>query len=252
VGWNSSSCLHCHECLSGHQNLCAEAVPTIIGHQGGFADRIRAHWVWTIPFPESLDSSIAGPLLCAGIAVFDPLYSFDVKPTAHVGIVGIGGLGHLGLQFARAWGCEVTAFTTHESKTTQAKEFGAHHVVAGYGAESLEKAENSLDLLLVTIDSPLDWAGLLKTLKPNGRLHMLGTVLEPMRVPALELVFGQKNVSGSPTGGPAAISKMLEFAARHHIAPRTEYFPMSQVNEAIAHLESGNARYRIVLTADAA
>ncbi|MGR9088604.1 MAG: alcohol dehydrogenase catalytic domain-containing protein, partial [Gammaproteobacteria bacterium] len=129
VGWNSDSCMHCHECMTGQHNLCAAAVPTIIGHQGGFANRIRVHWAWAIPLPDALDMTSAGPLLCGGIAVFAPLVVFNVKPTDHVGIVGIGGLGHLGIKFASAWGCEVTAFTSRESKIEEAKNFGAHHVV---------------------------------------------------------------------------------------------------------------------------
>ena len=251
VGWNSGSCMHCHSCLTGQHNLCPQVLPTIAnGHHGGFADKIRAHWVWVIPLPEQLDIASAGPLLCGGVTVFAPLLNFNVKPTDHVGVVGIGGLGHLGLQFAHAWGCEVTAFTTSASKVDEAKAFGAHHVVTGYDNLSLSKTESSLDLLLVTTNMPLNWAALLKTLKPNGRLHMLGVVLEPMPIPAIELIFGQKSISGSPTGSPSVLEAMLEFAARHHIAPQVEHFPMSQVNEALAHLAAGKAHYRVVLDAN--
>lgn len=251
VGWNSGSCMHCHECVTGQHNLCSQVLPTIAGgHQGGFADRMRAHWVWVIPLPEQLDISSAGPLLCGGVTVFAPLMNLNIKPTDHIGIVGIGGLGHLGLKFANAWGCEVTAFTTSASKIDEAKGFGAHHVISGYDSASILKAANSLDLLLVTVNKPLDWATLLKTLKPNGRMHVVGAVLEPMPIPAIELIFGQKSVSGSPTGSPSMLATMLEFAARHHIAPQVEHFPMSLVNDALAHLAVGKARYRIVLDAD--
>ncbi|MGR9087680.1 MAG: alcohol dehydrogenase, partial [Gammaproteobacteria bacterium] len=102
----------------------------------------------------------------------------------------------------------------------------------------------------VTVDTPLDWKSLLKTLKPNGRMHMLGVVLEPLPIPSVDLIFGQKSVSGSPTGSPAMLSTMLNFAARHVIAPQVEHFPMSKVNDALAHLSTGKARYRIVLDAD--
>jgi alcohol/geraniol dehydrogenase (NADP+) len=98
-----------------------EVVPTIIGHQGSFADRIRSHWLWAIPLPDALDISSAGALLCAGATMFSPLVTFGVKPIDQVGIVGIGGLGHLGIKFANAWGCEVTAFTSNESKAEEAK-----------------------------------------------------------------------------------------------------------------------------------
>jgi uncharacterized zinc-type alcohol dehydrogenase-like protein len=250
VGWNAGSCMHCHECLGGDNNLCAAAQPTIVGHHGGFAEKLRSHWVWAIPLPDALDIANAGPLLCGGITVFAPLLNFGIKPTDRVGIVGIGGLGHMGLKFAKAWGCEVTAFTSHESKFEEARNFGAHHVISSRDSGAWLKAAHSLDMLIVTVNVPLDWASLLKTLKPNGRLHVVGAVLEPMPIPALELIFAQKSVSGSPTGGPVALATMLDFAARHGIAPQVEHFPMSRVNDALDHLAAGKARYRIVLDAD--
>ncbi|MBX3639107.1 MAG: NAD(P)-dependent alcohol dehydrogenase [Nitrosomonas sp.] len=250
VGWNADSCMHCHECIGGNHNLCLTAQPTIVGHRGGFAERVRAHWVWTIPLPDGLDIASAGPLLCGGVTVFSPLLTFNLKPTHHIGIVGIGGLGHMGLKFARAWGCEVTAFTSNASKADEARNFGAHHVVSSRDQSALRKMVNSLDMLIVTVNLPMDWAGLLRTLKPNGRLHVVGAVVEPMPIPAIDLIFGQKSVSGSPTGSPVTLATMLEFAARHHIAPQIEHFPMSRINEALEHLEAGKARYRVVLEAD--
>ncbi|MCW5618535.1 MAG: NAD(P)-dependent alcohol dehydrogenase [Nitrosomonas sp.] len=250
VGWNADSCMHCHECIGGNHNLCLTAQPTIVGHRGGFAERVRAHWVWTIPLPDGLDIASAGPLLCGGVTVFSPLLTFNLKPTHHIGIVGIGGLGHMGLKFARAWGCEVTAFTSNASKADEARNFGAHHVVSSRDQSALRKMANSLDMLIVTVNLPMDWAGLLRTLKPNGRLHVVGAVVEPMPIPAIDLIFGQKSVSGSPTGSPVTLATMLEFAARHHIAPQVEHFPMSRINEALEHLEAGKARYRVVLEAD--
>jgi alcohol/geraniol dehydrogenase (NADP+) len=249
IGWTAESCMHCHECLSGDQHLCARAVPTILGHQGGFADRMRAHWAWTIPLPQGMDSSSAGPLLCGGVTVFAPLAVFGVKPTDRVGVVGIGGLGHMGLQVANAWGCEVTAFTSSASKTEEAKKFGAHHVVSTRDKKAIAAIGKSLDLLLVTVNVSLDWPVMLQTLKPKGRMHVVGAVLEPLAIPAVSLIFGQNSVSGSPTGSPTMIAAMLDFAARHRIAPQVEHFPMSHVNEALAHLAAGKARYRIVLDA---
>lgn len=249
VGWNASSCMHCHECVTGYNNLCAKATPTIIGHHGGFGERLRAHWAWAIPIPEGLESSSAGPLLCGGITVFAPLAAY-VKPTDRVGVVGIGGLGHLALQFANAWGCEVTAFSSSPSKVEEVRRLGAHHVLSSRDSEEILAAASSLDFLLVTVNVALDWASLLKTLKPNGRMHIVGAVLEPLSIPAFELISWQKSVSGSPTGAPATIADMLDFAARHGIAPQVEHFPMSRVNDAIAHLAAGKARYRVVLDAD--
>jgi len=250
IGWNAGSCMHCHECLTGNNNLCSKAEPTIVGHFGGFAERVRSHWAWAIPLPDTLDISSAGPLLCGGITVFAPLATFGVKPTDRVGVVGIGGLGHMALQFVNAWGCEVTAFTSNPSKSDEVRKLGVHRVLSSRGSDEILKAANSLDFLLVTVNIPLDWAALLKTLRPNGRMHVVGAVLEPMPIPAFELIMGQKSVSGSPTGGPAMISAMLDFAARHDLAPQVEHFPLSKVNDAIEHLAAGKARYRIVLDAD--
>ncbi len=250
IGWTAQSCMFCHDCLSGDQHLCSQAVPTIFGHQGGFADRMRAHWAWAIPLPEGIDMATTGPLLCGGVTVFAPLATYEVKSSGHVGIVGIGGLGHMGIKFARAWGCEVTAFTSSESKNAEARGFGAHRVISSRDSQSIASAARSLDMLIVTVNASLDWPAMLQTLKPRGRMHVVGAVQEPMGIPAFSLIFGQKNVSGSPTGSPTMIATMLEFAARHKVAPQVENFPMSRVNEALAHLKAGKARYRIVLNAD--
>jgi len=251
VGWTSESCMHCGECLSGHHQFCGESVATIIGHRGGFAETVRSHWAWAIPLPEGLEPSTAGPLLCGGITVFQPFLAYgNVKSTSRVGVVGIGGLGHMAIKFANAWGCEVTAFTSSPSKAEEAKGFGAHKVVSSKDAEDIAKAAGTLDLLIVTVNVPLDWPALINTLKPKGRMHVVGAVLEPIPVAAFQLIVGQREISGSPTGSPTDIAKMLDFCARHDIRPQTEHFPMSRINEAFEHLEAGKARYRIVLEAD--
>jgi alcohol/geraniol dehydrogenase (NADP+) len=249
IGWNSGSCMHCRPCKSGEQHLCAQAQPTIIGHRGGFSDHVRAHWAWTIPLPATLNMADAGPLLCGGITVFNPLV-MHARPTSHVGIVGIGGLGHMGVKFAAAYGCEVTAFTSSESKFAEAREFGAHQVVSSRDTAAIQKLAGQLDLLIVTVNVSLDWGALMASLAPNGRMHIVGAVVEPIPLMALPMIFGQKSVSGSPTGSPVAMETMLEFAERHNVLPQTEHFPMSDVNKAFEHLESGKARYRIVLNAD--
>jgi len=250
IGWNAASCLHCRQCKSGSHQLCAEVLPTIAGgHRGGFASRVRAHWMWTLPLPEGINAADAGPLLCGGITVFNPL-AMHATPTSRVGIVGIGGLGHMGVKFAAAYGCDVTAFTSSESKFDEACEFGAHHVVSSRDSAAIKKLAGTFDLLIVTVNVTLDWAALIASLAPNGRLHMVGAVTEPMAIPALPLIFGQKSVSGSPTGSPTDIETMLDFATRHQVTPQTEHYPMSRINDAFERLESGKARYRIVLDAD--
>ena len=250
VGWNAGSCMHCHACMRGEHNLCPAVEPTIISRQGGFAERIRCHWAWAVPLPPSLDVAAAGPLLCAGATVFTPLLTFDIKPTDRVGIVGIGGLGHLGLKFANAWGCEVTAFTSNPAKANEAKSFGAHRIINSRDSSDILEAANTLDFLLVTVNTSLDWSALVKTLRANGRMAIVGAVLEPMTVSAIDLIFGQKRVAGSLNGSPAATAAMLDFAARHQIKTQVEHFPMSKVNEALAHMAAGKARYRVVLDAD--
>src|SRR5690606_17047384 len=161
-----------------------------------------------------------------------------------------GGLGHMALKFCRAWGCEVTAFTTSASKEEEARAFGAHRVVTTGDAAALKKLAGSFDLIIDTVNASLDWPGLLTALAPKGRLHVVGVPLEPIAVPAFGLISGQKALSGSPTGSRGAIDSMLGFAARHGVAPQTEHFPMSRVNEALDHLRAGQARYRIARDAD--
>lgn len=249
VGWNAGSCMHCRQCLSGQHQLCNGAQATIIGHRGGFASHLRAHWAWAIPLPDDLDYANAGPMLCGGITVFNPLAMFS-KSTSRVGVVGIGGLGHMAVKFAAAMGSEVTAFTSSESKFNEARAFGAHRVVASRDSSAISQLAGSLDLLLVTVNVSLDWNALLGTLAPNGRMHVVGAVLEPIPVPAFALIMKQAHVSGSPTGSPVDIATMFDFAARNKVSPQTEHFPMSRINEAFEHLEAGKARYRIVLDAD--
>jgi uncharacterized zinc-type alcohol dehydrogenase-like protein len=249
VGWNSGSCMHCRQCMSGDHNLCPQAQVTIVGHRGGFATHIRAHWAWTIPLPEELNFADAGPLLCGGVTVFAPL-ARHAHPTSRVGIVGIGGLGHMAVKFAAAYGCDVTAFTASERKFDEARGFGANHVLATRDSNAIKKLAGSLDLLISTVNVPLDWDAMIGLLAPKGRLHLVGAVLEPIPVGAFSLILAQRSISGSPAGSPVTIGTMLDFASRHDIAPQTEHFPMSQINEAFARLESGKARYRIVLDAD--
>jgi uncharacterized zinc-type alcohol dehydrogenase-like protein len=250
LGWSSHSCLACHECLSGDHHLCSTPQWTIVGRHGGFADRVRAQWTWVRPLPDALDLAKTGPLLCGGVTVFSPFLIHNVPSTARVGIIGIGGLGHMAIQFANKWGCEVHAFTTSDSKEAEARKLGAHHVHDTKRDGALKKLSRILDLIISTINAPLDVAGLLDTLAPKGRLHNVGAVLKPLEVPAFSLIMGQKSLSGSPVGSPTAIDHMLAFSARHSIAPITETFPMSKANDALEHLRSGKARYRIVLTND--
>ena len=248
LGWFSGSCLACPSCLSGRHQLCASAEQIIVGRHGGFADRVRADWEWAIRLPAALDPASAGPLFCGGITVFGPIVDCGVKPTDRVGVIGIGGLGHLALQFLNKWGCEVTAFSSNPAKTQEAKNLGAHHVVNSRDPAAIKQLAGTLDFILVATNVPLDWDAYIAALAPDGRLHFVGAVLEPVPVAAFSLIGGRKSISGSPLGSPATVAKMLEFCTRHRIAPVIETFPMHEVNAALDHLRAGKARHRIVLT----
>ncbi len=252
IGWTAESCQHCDPCIGGQANLCGQAIPTIIGgfHQGGFADKARAQWQWVIPMPEGIDLSKAGPLLCGGMTVFQPLLQHGINASHKVGVIGIGGLGHMALGFFNAWGCEVTAFSSNPNKYDEIRAMGAHKILDSRDTAALAAAHASLDLIVSTVNVKLDWNTYLGLLKPQGTLHMVGATLEPMDIQAFSLIGGQKSVSGSPTGSPAQLRAMIEFAARKHVEPVVEEYPMSQVNEALEHLESGKARYRVVLKND--
>jgi len=247
LGWQSGYCRTCRECLSGRHNVCPEAEMTIVGRHGGFADRVRAQATSVVPLPEGLDPAGAGPLLCGGITVFNPLQQFDVKPTDRVAVVGIGGLGHLALQFMAAWGCEVTAFTSTASKRAEALALGAHDTVDSRDPDALAAAAGRFDFVLSTVDVKLDWNAYLQTLRPHGRLHLVGVTTEPLDLSVVPMLFGQRSVSSSPVGPPATLATMLDFAARHGIAPVVERFAMADANAAFAHLRAGKARYRVVL-----
>ena len=247
LGWFSESCMHCDQCMSGSHNLCSTKEEVIVGRHGGFADRVRCHWSWAIPLPKDIDMSKAGPLFCGGITVFNPIIMAGVKPTDKVGVVGIGGLGHMAVQFLNKWGCEVTAFSSSPSKKEEILKMGADQVINSRNSAEMEKINGTLDFILNTTNITLDWPGYLNVLAPKGTLHNVGAVLEPMGIPAFSLIGGEKTVSGSPLGSPALTRKMLEFCVRHNIYPITEEFPLEKVNEAFDHLKAGKARYRIVL-----
>jgi uncharacterized zinc-type alcohol dehydrogenase-like protein len=247
IGWYSKSCMTCESCMTGDHHLCGSAQGIIVGRHGGFADRVRADAAWAIPLPSGLKPESAGPLLCGGITVFNPILQFDVKPTHRVGVIGIGGLGHLALKFLNAWGCEVTAFSSSPHKEEEARGLGADHFVNSADSHALGKISGSLDFIISTVNVTLDWSAYINVLSPKGRLHVVGAVMEPMSVPVFPLLIGQKSISGSPVGSPKSIATMLDFAARHKIEPVIEPFSLYQVNEAMEKLRQGKAKYRLVL-----
>lgn len=247
LGWHSGYCMTCDSCLSGDHNLCQAAESTIVAHHGGFADKVRASATSVIKLPETIDKESAGPLFCGGITVFNPLIQFGIKPTDKVAVIGIGGLGHMALQFLNAWGCEVTAFTSSEEKKKEVLELGADRAINSRELSEIEKAAGQFDFILSTVNVKLDWNTYLGTLRAKGRLHFVGATLEPLDIGAFPLIMGQRSVSGSPVGSPGNIVKMLDFAAQHNIAPVIEKYSFDNINEAVARVRSGKAHFRIVL-----
>jgi alcohol/geraniol dehydrogenase (NADP+) len=250
LGWFSSSCMYCRQCLGGSHNLCASNEETLVGRHGGFAERVTCSAEWAAPLPDGVSAADAGPLFCGGITVFQPMIEADLSPRDAVAVVGIGGLGHMAISFLHAWGCEVTAFTSSAGKADDARKMGAHHVLDSRDTKAMAAAQGKFKLILVTVNVALDWNAYLGLLGPRGRLHFVGAVLEPLSLPAFGLIGGAKSVAGSPLGSPAVVQDMLEFCARHHLSPITEHMPMTRINDAFQHLEDGKARYRIVLDND--
>ncbi len=250
LGWHSGYCMTCDTCMTGDHNLCASAEQTIVNRHGGFADKIRAHAASVIPLPNEIDAQSAGPLFCGGITVFNPLIQFNIKPTDNVAVIGIGGLGHIALQFLKAWGCHVTAFTSSPSKKNDALAFGANMVLDPNNTQELNAASGQFDFILSTVNVKLDWNALINTLRPKGRLHFVGATLAPLDLSVFPLILRQRSISGSPVGSPTNIKKMLDFAVRHKITPNIETFHFSKANAAIARLASGQAKYRIILSHD--
>jgi alcohol/geraniol dehydrogenase (NADP+) len=250
LGWNAGCCMHCDQCVSGYQINCPELEQTIVSRFGGFADRVRCNWEWAEKLPDALDPAKAGPLFCGGITVFNPFVQNEIKPTDKVGVVGIGGLGHMAIQFADKWGCEVTAFTSSRGKADDALKMGADFVVDTHSEDELAAVAGKFDMILTTANASLNWPAYLAALAPKGKLHVVGAVMDPIPVVAFNLIMGQKSVTGTATGSPDVVRKMLEFCARHNIEAVTEHYPMSRINDAFDHLASGKARYRIVLEND--
>ena len=246
VGWQSGSCLECEWCLEGEEPCCASQQATCVGRPGGFAEAIRLDGRFAHPIPAELASETVAPLLCAGITVYTPLKT-GVRPASRVGVIGIGGLGHLAIQFASAYGCDVTAFSTTPEKEEEARRLGARHFVVSADPRQMVQAANSVDFLLSTVTAPLDWKAWLDVLRPKGTLCILGASPGTLDIAPMALIVGQKSVRGSAIGSRATTREMLALAARHGIRAQTEVMPLSEVNAAITRVRRNEARYRVVL-----
>jgi uncharacterized zinc-type alcohol dehydrogenase-like protein len=248
VGWQADSCGICEWCRQGDEHLCPKAQPTCVGRHGGYADAIRVNSRFAIPVPEVLASENVAPLLCGGITVYSPLRNHGTRPSSRVGVVGIGGLGHLGIQFAKAFGAEVTALSTSKDKEAEARSFGAHHFVNTRDTGALKNIAGSFDFILCTVSADQDWQAFVNALRPKGTLCVVGAAPSAMQILPFSLISGQKAVAGSPTGSPRDLHEMLDVAARHNIKAMTESFPMAKANEAVAKVKKSQVRYRAVLT----
>ncbi|ORM55913.1 alcohol dehydrogenase [Pantoea conspicua] len=250
IGWTAKSCHYCDACLSGDQVNCRRGKVSTINNHGGFAERLRADWQWVIPLPDGLDAATAGPLLCGGMTVFKPLLMHNISALSHVGVIGIGGLGHMAIKILRALGADVTAFTSTSEKTPSLLALGANQVVDSRDLQALTALAGQFDLIINTVAVDLDWQPYFTALAPHGNFHTLGAVMTPFSVPAFNLIVGDRSLSGSSTGSPVQLRALLKLATRANIAPIVEYFPMSQINQALDHLRAGKAHYRIVMKAD--
>ena len=246
VGPLRGACLHCEACIGGFDNLCAERQFTILGHHGGFANAVQLPAAFAFSLPDQLESAVAAPLLCAGLTVYAPL-ARHAQPGDHVGVMGIGGLGHIAIQIAHRRGCEVTVFSTSPGKAEEAKRFGAHHFVNVRDNQELANATATLDLLLSTTYASVKWSDYLPLLRPNGHLCNVGASMDPFDVPLGLLTLTQTTISGSSAGSRADMRAMLAFCARHEIAPKIERMSMAEINAALDRVRGRQARYRIVV-----
>lgn len=247
LGWQSNSCGECEWCTSGNENLCALAEATCVHRNGGYADKVRANGRFVIPIPEALDSRNAAPLLCGGVTVYNPLRAHNVNPSSRVGIIGIGGLGHLAIQFARVFGAEVTAFSTSPAKEEEARTLGAHKFVNTRETRSLKDVAGTMDFILSTVNADQDWGIYMQALRPMGTLCFVGIPPSPVSLQAFPMIAGIRTVTGSPIGSPHRLREMLDVAARHGVKAQTEMFPMAKANEAVEKVKKNKVRYRAVL-----
>jgi len=245
------SCTYCH---GGDNNICpGRELLFASGKAGAFGEYVRIQAEFAIPIPEPLETTFAAPLLCAGVTVFAPMREHHLTGGDRVGIVGIGGLGHLALQFANKLGCEVYAFSSTPDKADFCKQLGAHHYINMKNPDDVKSAANKLKLIILTSsgDDGLDWNALIGSLAPKGRLVLCGIALRrDIPVAPISLLLGSKAIFGSAAGSTGLALDMLNFAAFHNIKPMIEKFPIEKVNEVFAKVREGKVRFRAVVCHD--
>ncbi len=248
IGWQGRCCMQCEWCLKGEEQLCMDIVQTATWlPYGGFSSLVTVDSRFAYPPPDGMPPEIAAVLMCAGITVYSPLRSFAAPASQKLGVIGVGGLGHLAIQFAHALGYEVTALSSSPEKKEQALAFGADHFIVS-DPSSLRELAFAFDLLLCTAPGKFKWEPLLSALKKKGKLVLVG--FPDLELNSTDLVAHQLSITTSFLGNRATMREMLSFAHAHGITPAVELMPMSQVNEAIQRLRENKARYRIVLVND--
>jgi uncharacterized zinc-type alcohol dehydrogenase-like protein len=246
VGWQGRSCMKCEWCLRGEEQLCLDIVKSATWDPyGGFSSSVVADSRFTYQLPQAMRPEVAAVLLCAGISVYSPLRTYAKNSALKIGVVGVGGLGHIALQFAHALGHEVTAISSSPKKKDEALALGADHFIDSNDQDSLRRAEFEFDLLLCTSSGGVKWVSLLEILKKKGRLVLVG--FPNITFKPIDLVAHELSITGSFIGNRAAMKETLTFAQSHGIMPKVELMPMSQVNEALRRVKENKARYRIVL-----
>ena len=246
VGWQHSACLACELCLSGHENLCPTQIATAVGHHGGLAQHMIADARFALPIPEALSSAAAAPLLCGGVTVYSPMRRCGISGKSCVGVIGIGGLGHLAIAILKAMGAEIVAFSSSPGKREQALRMGAHHYVGSTDIREIRKLGARMDLIISTVHAKLDWVTYLQALRPNGVLCLLGGGTGLVTV-SQQALLGQRAITTGEIGSRAAIREVLALSARHAIAPEIEVAPMHESQRQIDRLRANQVRYRAVL-----
>ena len=257
VGCLVDSCRTCASCGEGLEQYCENgAVQTYGGiesqtgrpTQGGYSSEIVVDERFVLRIPDGMDLASAAPLLCAGITTYSPLREWKVGPGSRVGIVGLGGLGHMGVKLARAMGAHVALFTTSPGKAEDAKRLGASEVIVSRDAAAMKAARNSLDLILDTVSVPHDLDPLLATLKRDGTLVLLGGAPTPHSSPAaFSFIMQRKRMAGSLIGGLPETQEMLDFCAQHGIGSDIELIPIQRIDEAYARMLKSDVKYRFVI-----
>ena len=258
VGCMVDSCRTCGNCEAGVEQYCTGAggpVWTYNGDDkylggktyGGYSTAVVVDEKFVLKVPAGMDPASAAPLLCAGITTYSPLRHWKVGPGQKVGIVGLGGLGHMGVKFARAFGAHVVLFTTSPGKVADGQRLGAHEVVISKNAGAMKKHEGSFDFILDTVSAEHDIGAYLSLLKLDGTLTLVGAPEKPLPVPAFSLLMGRRRFAGSAIGGIAETREMLDFCGKNELAADIELIPIQKINEAWERLLKQDVKYRFVI-----